>query len=98
MRLRLARADRPPSTLVAVRGSEARPAGPQARWSALAAASVPLAVLLTVVIAGVLPLVFPALSVFPLVALCLFGELWALLFFALRSRPVAADGGLSSLR
>ena len=42
---------------------------------------------------GVLPLAFPALSAFPLVALCLFGELWVLLFFALRARPVPALAG-----
>lgn len=98
MRLRPARADHTLSSLAAVRGSHPAPARPQALWAALAAASVPLALVLTVVIAGVLPLAFPSLSVFPLVALCLFGELWALLFFALRARPVSADGGMAPLR
>ncbi len=62
-------------------------------WAARAAVSVPVALALTVVVAGVLPLAFPTLSPLPLVALCLFGELWALLFFALRARPVSAVSG-----
>ena len=72
----------------------ARAAAPRSTpGAARAAASVPVALALTALVAGVLPLAFPALSAFPLVALCLFGELWALLFFALRARPVPALAG-----
>ena len=87
MRLRPVRADHPSSTPAAL----LRPGHPHdrtpSRWAALAAASVPLALALTVVVAGLLPVAVPSLSVFPLVALGLFMELWALLFFALRARP-----------
>ena len=97
MRLRRARADHLPST-PAAGGPGPRPSRPPVRWAALAAASIPVALVFTVVIAGLLPLVVPSLSVFPLVALCLFGELWALLFFAMRARPVSADGFVAPLR